>query len=113
MRGGSIPIYGLMIVALGLAPGVARAQDKVNGNPWRAITPQADYAVASPPAEPLANGQDNTEESADAELLPEEQEALRSILSNAPSVSADAPAKQLRTPTLKQIKKFDMSRTDK
>lgn len=105
MRCGSIQTVGLMVLALGFAPGGALAQE----NPWLAITPNTDYAVASPPSAPLTGVQ----ESADAELSPEDQEALRNILNNAPAVSYDAPAKQLRTPTLKQTKKFDMNRTDK
>jgi hypothetical protein len=109
MRCGPIQMFGLTILALGFAPGVTLAQD----NPWLAIIPNADYAVAAPPSEPQGYVQESTQESADAELTPEEQEALRNLLSNAPAVSADAPAKQLRTPTLKQTKKFDMSRTDK
>jgi hypothetical protein len=113
MRCGPIQMFGLTILALGFAPGVALAQD----NPWLAITPNANYAVASPPQEgvqpPQGRVQESPQGSADAELTPEEQEALRNLLSNAPAVSYDAPAKQLRTPTLKQTKKFDMSRTDK
>jgi hypothetical protein len=107
MRSGSVQIQGLMILALGFAPGVALAQDFTNAP--LAITPNADYGGASPPSEP----QEGVQESADAELTPEERDALRNILSNAPSVSIDAPVKQLRTPTLKQTKKFDMNRTDK
>ena len=117
MRCGSIQIYGLMVLALGVAPGGALAQESQNAlqNPWLAITPNADDAAASPPSEPQegVQAQEGVQESAGAELTPEEQEALRNILNNAPTVSYDAPAKQLRTPTLKQTKKFDMSRTDK
>lgn len=116
MRCGSIQIYGLMIMALGVAPGAALAQDNALQNPWLAITPNADYAVASPtePQDDLRGSvQESAQESADAELSPQDQEALRNILNNAPTASYDAPAKQLRTPTLKQTKKFDMSRTDK
>jgi hypothetical protein len=107
MRSGSVQIQGLMILALGFAPGIALAQDFTNAP--LAITPNADYAVASPPSEP----QESAQENADVELTPEERDALRNILSNAPSVSADTPAKQLRAPALKQTKKFDMNRTDK
>ncbi|HEY4142726.1 MAG TPA: hypothetical protein VGM57_15000 [Pseudolabrys sp.] len=112
MRGGSVQIHGLMVLALGFAPGVALAQD----NPWLAITPNADYAVASPSEQPEKSQeslQESAKESADAELTPAEQDALRNILDNAPTVNADAPAKQLRTPALKQTKKFDMSSTNK
>lgn len=109
MRRGSIQIYGLMALALGFAPGAVLAQDNALQNPWAAIVPNEDYALASPPAEPLTGVQ----ESADAELTPDEQDALRNILSNAPVSPYDAPAKQLRTPALKQTKKFDMTRTDK
>jgi hypothetical protein len=111
MRSGSVQIQGLMILALGFAPGVALAQDFTNAP--LVITPNADYAVASPPSEPQESVPESAQENAGAELTPEEQDALRNILSNAPSVSADAPAKQLRAPTLKQTKKFDMNRTDK
>jgi hypothetical protein len=107
MRSGSIQIYGLAILALsvrGFAPGVALAQDAQN--PPLVIVPNADYAAASPPSDPLG-------ESADAELTPEEQEALRNALSSALANPYDAPAKTLRTPTLKSTKNFDMSRTDK
>ena len=105
MRCGPIQIHGLQILALsalalGFVPGVALAQQPL------AITPGADYAVASPSADPLG-------ESADAELTPEEQQALRDILSGAPANPYDAPAKTLRTPSLKSTKNFDMSRTDK
>lgn len=119
MRCGSIQIYGLMMLALGAAPGAALAQESPSAsqnalqNPWLAITPNADYAVASPPSEPQQGIQESTQESAGAELTPEEQEALRTILNNTPTVSYDAPAKKLRTPALKQTKNFDMSRTDK
>jgi hypothetical protein len=112
MRGGSVQIHGLMVLALGFAPGVALAQD----NPWLAITPNADYAVASPSEQPEKSQesvQESAKESADSELTPAEQDALRNILDNAPTVNADAPAKQLRTPALKQTKKFDMSSTNK
>jgi hypothetical protein len=107
MRCGSVQIYGLMVLALGVAPGAASAQDLQN--PWLGI---ADYASASP-AEPEGPLRGSVQDSANAELTPEDQEALRNILSNAPAVSYDTPAKQLRTPTLKQTKKFDMNRTDK
>ncbi len=109
MRCGPIHIHGLMVLALGFASDTARAQDNALFNPWQAITPNTDYAVASPPSEPLTGAQ----ESADAELTPEEQDALRTMLSNALAVSPDGPTKTLRTPALKQTKKFDMSRTDK
>ena len=69
MRRGSIQIYGLPILALGVlgvAPGVALAQEPL------VIVPYADYAVASPPSDPLG-------ESADAELTPEEQEVVKKI----------------------------------
>src|SRR4051812_28301791 len=107
MRCGSNQMYGLPVLALGVlglgcAPGAAWAQDFTNAP--RPIVPHANYAVASPPSEPL--------ESADSELTPEEQQALTNILNNAPAVSYDAPAKQLRTPALKPTKKLDMSRTD-
>lgn len=129
MRCGSIRIYGLMVLALGVAPGVALAQESQNAsqnplqnplqNPWLAITPNADDAAAAPPSEPQEGAQGGgvqeggVQESASTELTPEEQEALRNILNNTPSVAVDGPAKQLRAPTFKQLKKFDMSRTDK
>jgi hypothetical protein len=94
MRCGSIQIYGLQILALGMlgvAPGLALAQQPL------VIVPHADYAAASPPSDPLG-------ESADAELTPEEQDALRNALSSALANPYDAPAKTLRTPTLKSTK---------
>ena len=133
MRCGSIRIYGLMVLALGVAPGVALAQESQNAsqnasqnplqnplqNPWLAITPNTDEAAAAPPSEPQEGAQGGgvqeggVQESASTELTPEEQEALRNILNNTPSVAVDGPAKRLRAPTFKQFKKFDMSRTDK
>lgn len=105
MRCGSIQIQGLQILALsvlalGVAPGVALAQEPL------VIVPNADYAAASPASDPLG-------ESADAELTPEEQDALRNVLSGASFDPYNAPAKPLRTPTLKSTKNFDMSRTDR
>jgi hypothetical protein len=103
MRCGSIQIYGLMVLAWGVAPGVALAQQPL------VIVPHANYAIASPPSEPLGGVQ----ESADAELAPEEQDTLRNILSGASLDPYNTQTKSLRTPSLKSTKNFDMSRTDR
>jgi hypothetical protein len=100
MRWGSIQVYGLMVVALGTASGAALAQEPL------VLVPNPNYAVASPPSEPLG-------ESADAELAPEEQDALRNVLSGMSSDPYNAQTKTLRTPSLKSTKNFDMSRTDR
>jgi hypothetical protein len=96
----SIHRFGL-IIALAAAPAAALAQ---NGAPL----PNAAYAVASPPSNPMDNS------TADAELTPEETAALSNALSNDLSgLSSTRSAKPLRLPSLSGPKGLDASRTDK
>lgn len=99
MRLRSIKSLGC-VVALAFAPAAALAQD--------ALVPNAEYAVASPPSNPMDAS------SADAELTPEESDALAKALSSDFSdLSVTAPAKALRLPSLALPKGLDASRTDK
>lgn len=118
MRCGQVQLYGLVVLALGFAPGAALAQDNAAQNPWAAIVPNADYAAATPQDDAQDAAKDPTpvlrgaQESADSEVTPEERDALRNILNNAAADPFTTPAKTLRAPALKQTKKFDMNRTD-
>ncbi len=98
MRSGSIQLG--CVLALTLLSGAALAQD---GAP---LVPNADYAVASPPDNPMDSS------SADAELTPEESAALSNALSNDFSGLPIAKPKKLRLPSLAAPKGLDASRTD-
>lgn len=89
------------VLAITLAPAAALAQDAVP------VVPGADYAVASPAADPMDSS------TADAELTPEEQEALTKALSGDPAEPLPLKAKSLRLPSLAAPKGLDASRTDR
>lgn len=99
MRLVSIHRLGL-VVALAAAPTVALAQNGQNG-----IVPNAAYAVASPPSNPM--------DTADAELTPEESAAISNALSGDLLGLSATPIKPLRLPSLRAPKGLDTSRTDK
>lgn len=101
MRLVSIHRFGL-VVALAAAPTVVLAQDGQNS-----IVPNAAYAVASPPSNPMDAS------SADAELTPEESAAISNALSGDLLGLSTAPIKPLRLPRLNAPKGLDTSRTDK
>lgn len=104
MRLVSIHRLGL-VVALAAAPTVALAQDGQNGQ--NGIVPDAAYAVASPPSNPMDAS------SADAELTPEESAAISNALSGDLLGLSATPIKPLRLPSLRSPKGLDASRTDK
>lgn len=92
MRAGAIVVAG-WIVAL-LAPAAAQVQSG------------ADYATASPPANPTDNAKP-----ADAAPLPDD--ALGNVLTFDPASLASAPSKPLRRPGFSEPQSLDVSRTDK
>lgn len=104
MRLVSIHRFGL-VVALAAAPTVVLAQDGQNGQ--NGIAPNAAYAVASPPSNPMDAS------SADAELTPEESVAISNALSGDLLGLSATPIKPLRLPRLNTPKGLDTSRTDK
>jgi hypothetical protein len=101
MRLGLIHRFGL-VVALAAMPVAALAQDPMP------LVPNAAYAVASPPSDPT------DQSSADAEITPEEREALSNALSgDLAGLSMPANPKPLRLPSLAAPKGLDATRTDK
>jgi hypothetical protein len=101
MRLVSIHRFGL-VIALATAPAIALAQNGQNG-----IVPNAAYAVASPPSNPM------DQSTADAELTPEESAAISNALSGDLLGTSATPIKPLRLPSLNVRKALDASRTDK
>jgi hypothetical protein len=97
MRLVSVHRFGL-VIALATAPAVALAQ---NG-----IVPNAAYAIASPPSNPM------DQSTADAELTPEESAAITNALSGDLQGTSATPIKPLRLPRLNVQKGLDASRTD-
>ena len=99
MRLGPIHRFGF-VIALTAMPVAALAQEP--------LVPNAAYAVASPASDPIE------ESSADAEITPEEREALRNALSvDVAGLSMPANPKSLRLPSLAAPKGLDVTRTDK
>jgi len=100
MRVAAIHRVGL-ILALAIAPGAALAQDST------ASSANAAYASASPADDPM----DEAAATPDNPLTPEETEALGNALLFDPSgLSAAAPAKPLRLPSLSNSASLDVNR---